>query len=135
MMKLPDRLTPLLGSVLSWNRACRGDAAGLSVAALVLFSVVFTLLLQPVLGGPLLTVAAIVLGAATACGLGAFGDGKRADRDAQAARLCHDLRTQLGIIQLQLNAVPDPRARRVEEDVRELTAMVDRIGRSQRGES
>jgi len=43
------------------------------------------------------------------------------------ARAAHELRTPLAIITLELGRIEDPRARQVEQDVRAMSATVDRL--------
>lgn len=49
------------------------------------------------------------------------------DGGREISSLAHDLRTHLAIITMQLNKIPDPRARAAEDDIRALTDSVDRL--------
>lgn len=98
------------------------------------------ILLEPFFAGAMLTAAALSLaGGAQWILLQLVGQGgaasgpcanalqSRQDAEQAASKLSHDLRTQLSIIQLQLNKIPDPRARVAEEDIRALTGSIDQL--------
>ena len=90
----------------------------------------FALVLQPLFDGPLLTVAALICAslARWAVSTALRTETPLTDEQTQiASTLSHDLRTQLSIIQLQINKIPDPRARVAEHDIRDLTTTIDRL--------
>ena len=90
----------------------------------------FALVLQPLFDGPLLTVAALICASLARWAVSAALGTESSLTDKQtkiASTLSHDLRTHLSIIQLQINKIPDPRARVAEHDIRDLTSTIDRL--------
>lgn len=134
-MKKTDQLDQICGPSSTWRLGPDAMPSSLPVAMVFVYSVSFSLLLQFLMTGPILTIVSIILGVAAAALLSTHRGSVNSGRNAKAAQISHDLRTQLGIIQLQLNAVPDPRVRRIEEDIRALTAMVDEVALTRRDHS
>jgi hypothetical protein len=99
------------------------------------FSIMAAIVFQSSASGLILVALSVSLGCVALCisaGIGAgpalqsSGSNDTAEFD-QISALLHDLRTQISILQLQLNTIPDARARVAETDAQSLTALFEQL--------